>query len=72
MKTPTRFKVAGGKGRWIAWDDHSRMQKWERYAQVHLIPNERGWWEQCGCGGRSPAEALHRIKMRAMRREEKP
>lgn len=58
----TRYRILGADGEWFAWSVHGRLSGW--LPHVFRIPafDEKGWREQLAVHGRTPFEALERLK----------
>lgn len=61
-KAKTPFRVVGGWGEWFAFSHHYSLPIHAPHARRIYVRSRRGLVQEIAIGGRSPTEALERLK----------
>lgn len=61
-KTKTLFRIVGGRGEWFAFSYHYSLPIHAPHARRIFVRSRRESFEVIAIGGRSPTEALERLK----------
>lgn len=62
-RSSTPYRIVRCRGQWFAWKRGHRLERWWPHVARFWTHDGRRWREESGVRGRTPFEALERLKL---------